>query len=762
MRKNDKTLIIVESPAKIKTISKILGPDYKIMSTFGHIKDLPEDSLGVEIDKDTGVVNLQYTPLKGKKSVITDICKQASQSDVVLLGSDNDREGEVISWHIAEEIKKSAKKAAIFRIVFNEITKPALEKAITQKSQVDLDKVYAQQARRVVDRWVGYEVSPILWRKLSKGLSAGRVQSAALLLICARDKEIQEFIPEESWSIHLEFESKKGLFKSELYKINDKVCKIKDKKSANEILEKIKQESSFQVSQITDKQRSSSPLAPFTTSTIQQDAFNKLGFSVDKTMTLAQKLYEGVPLEDQTSPMALITYMRSDSTRLSDTFLEQARKYIDHNFGDKYLPKKAVQYSKDGAQDAHEAIRPVSVTVTPDIAKKHLEKDLAKLYELIWRRSVACQMSPAVFAQRQILVAGGNFIFKATGSTLIFEGFLKTYKPEEDVEEAKSGLLPDLAEKTAVEAKKPVSKQHFTEPPPRYTQASIVKEMEKQGIGRPSTYANTISTILKREYVAVEKKKFFPTELGLAVTQMLSKNLPDIINVSFTAKMEADLDKIAAGKANKDQTLITFYKHFEKDLEKFRGSSSGGKEAIITELECPECKKQRLSIKFSRSGQFLGCPGYPECTFTANFARATNGSIKIVEKTTQVRKIDKKCPDCNNDLVERVGKFGPFISCSAFPKCKYILQEKMQSPCPLCGKDMIKKVWRKGVMWGCTGYPKCKNAIFGDIQETPCPKCKRPYLLLEKNTKSGVEKLVCSDKSCGFEQEAQGDRTIED
>lgn len=753
MKKNDKTLIIVESPAKIKTISKFLGPDYKVMSTFGHIKDLPEDVLGVDIDSALGVVNLQYTPLKGKKTVIADICKQASQSDVVLLGSDNDREGEVISWHIGQEIKKSSKKAEMFRIVFNEITKSALEKAIANKSQVDLDKVYAQQARRVVDRWVGYEVSPVLWRKLAKGLSAGRVQSAALLLICNREKEIQDFIPEESWTVHLDFESQKGVFKTDLYKIKDKVCKIKDKVVANEIIERVKKESSFSVSQIVDKQRTKSPLAPFTTSTIQQDAFNKLGFSVDKTMLLAQRLYEGVPLEDKNSPVALITYMRSDSFRLSDTFLDQARTYIDHHFGDKYLPKKAIQYSKDGAQDAHEAIRPVAVSVTPEIAAKHLEKDLAKLYELIWRRSMACQMSPALFAQRQILVAGGDFIFKAVGSTLLFDGFLKTYKPEEDEDEDKVAQLPDLKEKDSVDPKKPAGKQHFTQSPPRYTQASIVKEMEKQGIGRPSTYANTISTILKREYVATEKKKFFPTELGLAVTQLLSKNLPDIINISFTAKMEEDLDKIAAGKANKDKVLIDFYAHFSKELEKFKGVG-GGKEPIATELDCPDCKKQKLSIKFSRTGQFLGCPGYPECAFTSNFMRDTDGAIKIIEKnTTEVKKINKKCPECKSDLVERVGRFGPFVSCSAFPKCKYIPQDKLQTPCAACGKEIVKKMWKKGVMWGCNGYPKCKFAIFGDVEETPCPKCKKPYLLIQKDIKSGAEKLACADKACGFERD---------
>lgn len=723
------------------------------MSTFGHIKDLPEKVLGVEINK-KGQVQLEYAPLKGKATVISDICREAAKSGSILLGSDNDREGEVISWHIGEEIKRATKTKSIHRIVFNEITKTALLAAISDKSEVDMDKVEAQQARRVVDRWVGYEVSPILCRKLSKGLSAGRVQSAALMLVCDREKEILAFVPEESWSINADMDSKKGAFKADLYKVKGKALKIKTKKSADELLKQIKATKDFKVSDVIDKERSKKPLPPFMTSSLQQDSFNKLGFSVDKTMTLAQKLYEGVPLADKNSPQALITYMRSDSSRLSDTFLKEARTYIDKKFGKPYLPGKAVQYAKSGAQDAHEAIRPVALSVTPEIAKKHLEKDMARLYELIWRRSVSCQMSPAKFAQRQILVTGGDYTLKANGSTLIFDGFLKTYKPEEDTKDEKTALLPDLAKDDPTKLKKAGSKQHFTQPPPRYTQASLVKEMEKQGVGRPSTYANTISTILKREYVVVDKKRFSPTELGTAVTEILSKNLPDIINVSFTAKMEEDLDKIAGGKAKRDLVLTDFRKKFEKDLEKFKKGGAGGKEPIATDVDCPDCKKTKLSIKFSRTGQFLGCPGYPDCSFTCNFTREPDGIIKCVEKQkAEVKKVGRPCPECKKDLVERVGRYGPFVSCSGFPKCRYVDQEKMKAPCPNCKKSVVKRVWRKGTMWGCSGYPKCKFAIFGDIEQKPCPKCKNPFLVIKKDTKTGIESLVCHEQKCDYSKD---------
>lgn len=755
MKNNDKTLIIVESPAKIKTISKFLGPDFKIVSTFGHIKDLPEDKIGVEIDKN-GIVKLEYKPLKGKSSVIADICKQAASATEILLGSDNDREGEVISWHIDQEIKKNTKTKKTFRITFNEITKSALEKAISEKTDIDMDKVQAQQARRVVDRWVGYEVSPILWRKISKGLSAGRVQSAVLLLVCQREREIKAFVPEESWSILANMLSEKGPLNAELFKVGGKSIKIKDKATADKIVEQIKLVKNFSVSQVTDKERLKNPMPPFMTSTLQQDAFNKLNFSVDKTMLIAQKLYEGLPLADPSSPQAFITYMRSDSLRLSDAFLKEAKAYINKEHGKDYLPSKTIVYEKKGAQDAHEAIRPITLSVTPEIAKKYLEKDIAKLYELIWRRSVACQMAPAKFSQRQILINGDDLVFKASGSTLLFDGFLKTYRPEEESSESekeneeKSETLPNLGQNDQVKIKKVTPKQHFTQPPPHYTQASLVKEMEKLGIGRPSTYSNTISTILKREYVTVDKKKFFPTELGIAVTDILSKNLPDIVDVTFTAKMEEDLDKIAAGQENKDEVLLAFYKKFQKELESFKKSSGEGKESIMTDLDCPECKKNKLAIKFSRMGQFVGCSAYPKCTFTSNFTRDEQDNIKLVEKTNTAVKLDKKCPECKKDLVERMGRFGPFVSCSGFPKCKYIEQQKMKTPCPDCGKEVTRRVWRKGTMWGCSGYPKCKFAIFGDIEETPCPKCKKPYLLISKNQATGEAKLVCQDQKCAY------------
>ena len=642
MNSNGPKLIIVESPAKIKTISKFLGKDYKIMSTFGHVKDLPSKKIGVEWDEKTKHINLEYDVLKDKSQVINDICKQAKASSEVFLASDPDREGEIISWHIGQEIEKVfADEAKIYRITFNEITKPAILEAIGHKTEIDLDKVQAQQARRVLDRWVGYEVSPILWRKIKKGLSAGRVQSVALLLICNREHAIQDFKPEEYWSVH-------GLFKidakqtmlAELIKIDDKQIKLKNKKETDEVLDGLKKES-FLISKITDSIRSKKPLPPFMTSTLQQDAYNKLGFSVDKTMTIAQKLYEGVQLGQDTE--ALITYMRTDSLRISDTALSATREFIEKEYGDKYLPKTANTYSKEGAQDAHEAIRPINVSRSPDIVGKFMEKDALKLYELIWKRFVACQMTAAEYALRQVEISGGKFLFRVTGSTLKFDGFLKVYQIEDEEGEKDVIKLPkDLKERDPLTLQKIDPKQHFTQPPPRYTEASLVKELEKLGIGRPSTYATILSTIQKRGYAEKEKKKFLPTELGRAVSDMLSKNLPDIINVSFTANMEEKLDKIEQGDVKRDEVLNEFYEKFRKDLIQFGGKDIG-KKSIQANIKCPECKSE-LYIRFGKTGDFLGCSNYPECKFTSNFERDETGVIRLVSSASKSQATDLTCP----------------------------------------------------------------------------------------------------------------------
>ncbi|MEX0849724.1 MAG: type I DNA topoisomerase [Candidatus Dependentiae bacterium] len=744
-----KKLLIVESPAKIKTISKFLGSDFKIMSTVGHIMDLPSKKLGVTLNDDT--IELEYVPLDRKERVIADICKAAATAQEIYLAPDPDREGEIIAWHIGQEIEKLIKdKSRIHRITFNEITKPAIQQAILEKNHIDLDKVAAQQARRVLDRWVGYEVSPILWRKLQKGLSAGRVQSVALRLICEREEAIRNFKPDEYWSITGTFEHNKDKFDAVLTHINKKKIEIKDKKKADEVVAEIKK-NNYVVTEVKDKKRIKNPVAPFMTSTLQQAAFNRMGFSVKKTMTIAQKLYEGLPFKDPSSPVALITYMRTDSLRLSDTAIGQARDYIGKTFDKTYLPTKANVYAKGGkAQDAHEAIRPIDTSITPEIAKKYLSRDEARLYELIWQRFVACQMKSAIYAQRQVVIDGGKYTFKVTGSTLIFDGFLKVYGVDEDEKEKKTAIPKDIKAKDPLGLKKINPKQHFTQPPPKYSEGSLVKELEKEGIGRPSTYAAILSTIQARKYVTLEKKRFMPTELGMAVTKMLVDNLPKIMNVKFTALMEEDLDKIAQGELERDALLREFYAAFKKDLDAFLGNDKT-KKAEPTDVQCPKCKQHQLAIRFGKAGAFLGCLGYPDCDFTSNFKRNEDGTLELIQAEAP-KLLEEVCPKCGKNLREVRGKFGMFKACSGYPECKFIPQVKASFKCLSCKKgDIIQRKWRGGTMYGCSNYPKCKFAIFSDIEEIPCPECKLPFLM-KKFDKDGNITLVCSEKTCGYKK----------
>ncbi len=748
-------LLIVESPAKIKTISKFLGKDFKIMSTFGHVRDLPERKLGITRDEKTHAIELQYVTISDKKDVVASICKEASKCGEVFLASDPDREGEIIAWHIGEEIKKVFHDAdKIYRITFNEITEPAIKEAMQHKTKVDIDKVNAQQARRILDRWVGYEVSPILWKKIAKGLSAGRVQSVALMLVCTREEEILNFKPEESWTVHAIFTLSDGsTVHAELFKISKKAAKLGTKEDADDVISQLAK-AAYAVGQITDKKRAKSPLPPFMTSTLQQDAFNKLGFSVEKTMSVAQRLYEGVPLSKKDEPEALITYMRTDSLRISDTAMKAVRDYVKEEYGKEYLPKTSNQYAKKGAQDAHEAIRPINIEYTPQKIGKLLKPDEAKLYDLIWKRFVACQMTPAEYFQRQVLIEGGKFTFKANGSTLIFDGFLKVYMDEDEETEKAVKIPKDIAENMPLKIGNVAGKQHFTQPPPRYSEATLVKELEKQGIGRPSTYAATLSTIQKRQYVNKDNKRFSPTELGKEVNSMLTKNLPDIINVTFTAKMEEDLDKIAQGDADRDKVLNEFYVEFKKDLVAF-GGNEVAKKALSTDLKCPTCEKP-LVIRFGRAGQFAGCSGFPECKFTSNVTKNEDGTFALRQDEGPSLEELGACPQCGKPLTKRMGRFGPFVSCSGYPDCKYIHQDALKMPCPLDGGKVTKRRWRGGSFWGCANYPTCKFAIFGAVEETPCPKCKSPYLMVQK-AKDGSGKLACPNKECGYSKVIEED-----
>lgn len=755
-----KKLLIVESPAKIKTISKFLGKEFKIMSTLGHIKDLPPKKIGVKVDK-KGNIDIEYVVIADKEKIIADICKEASTSGEVFIAPDPDREGEIIAWHIAQDILKVIKdKTIVHRIAFNEITESAVKAAIENSGEIDMPKVAAQQARRVLDRWVGYEVSPVLWKKIAKGLSAGRVQSVALRLICDREEAIREFKPEEYWSIEGDFLHGKSHILAALTHINDKKADVTNQTDAEAIVAKIKK-TDFAIESITDKTRLKNPTAPFMTSTLQQAAFNQLGFTVKKTMQIAQKLYEGIALGRDDSPTALITYMRTDSLRISDTALKQTREYIGKTFSKEYLPAKANAYEKGKkaakTQDAHEAVRPIDVYITPEKLKTQLsakDKDLFRLYELIWKRFVACQMTSAQYAQRQVVITGKEFTFKVTGSTLIFDGYLKVYAAETDADEEKEGkvILPaSIKAKDDLDLNKIDPKQHFTQPPPKYTEGSLVKEMEKEGIGRPSTYATIMSTIQARSYTTLDdKKRFTPTELGMIVTKMLVENLPDIMDVKFTAHMEEDLDKVAQGELERDALLLKFHTAFQKDLTKFKGSDGAGRVVEKTEVVCPNCKKSTLIVRFGKTGEFLGCPNYPECTFTCNFQRTAENKLECVE-AQPLPVLDEKCPQCSSPLRQVVGRFGPFIACSNYPNCKYIHQVKAKFPCPLDGGEIVQRKWRGGSFWGCKNYPNCKFAVFGDIEEIPCPDCKAPFLV-KKVAKDGTVTLTCNDKKCGYKK----------
>ncbi len=742
-----KKLLIVESPAKIKTIAKFLGKEFSIMSTVGHIKDLPKNDLGITMG-DT--ITLEYVTIDKKEKTIKDLVKEAKNCDEIYLAPDPDREGEIIAWHAEQEILKVAKPEQIHRISFNEITKTAILDAIANPSVVDVKKVAAQQARRVLDRWVGYEVSPILWRKITKGLSAGRVQSVALKIICLREAEIRAFKVEEYWSIEAIFtNNQQEKITAALTHFNKKAIKIENQDKVNEILAQLKQEQ-FSIESITDKKRTKNPVAPFITSSLQQAGANKLGFPVKKIMSLAQNMYEGVALGDPKNPVALITYMRTDSTRLSQTAIDQARDFIPKMYGKDYLPATANIYSqKNAAQDAHEAIRPIDVNVTPDDIKPYVEADIYKMYNLIWTRFIACQMKPALYAQRQVVIAGGKYSFRVTGSTLLFDGFLKAYQMEDEEEDEKNVKVPqNIEEKDPLSLGKVDPKQHFTQPPPRYSEATLVKELEKLGIGRPSTYATILSTIQARTYVTIEKKRFVPTELGSKIVEMLSENLPKIMDTQFTALMEEDLDKVAQGDMQRDTLLREFYASFSQDLAKFKEDTSK-RNTIPTDVTCPQCDAQKLVIRIGKTGEFIGCPGFPECKFTSNFTRQEDGTITLVA-AKEPELLAEACPNCQKPLRLMTGRFGEFTACSGYPECKYVKQNIAPFPCPGCSGNIVERKWRGGKFWGCAAYPTCKFAIFSDIENRPCPECKAPYLLKKVN-KEGIM-ISCSEKTCSHKE----------
>ena len=623
-------LVIVESPAKAKTIEKYLGSDYKVIASVGHIIDLPPNELGVDVDNN---FEPKYIVIEGKEKVISSLKSNAKKADAVYLAPDPDREGEAIAWHIASQIDKNK---PVKRVLFNEITKKGILDGINNPGDININRVNAQQSRRILDRLVGYLVSPLLWKPLKYGLSAGRVQSVALRLICEREEEIEKFVPVESWSINADFliqgdkKEEKGTLKAKLDKISGIKAEIKTEAEANKILESMPKD--FKVSDVEEKAVKQSPAEPFITSRMQQEAIRKLGFTSKKTMSVAQSLYEGVELAE--GPVGLITYMRTDSTRISPEAVDEAKNYITKTFGEEYTSKnKKISKKNNNVQDAHEAIRPTSVLRTPESIKKYLSADQYKLYKLIWERFVSSQMSEAIYNQTVVRLTGDKYEFKATARVLAFAGFTKLYleSKEEDVkndEDDETTISFKIAKETPALRDKTEKKQHFTQSPPRYTEATLVKTLEQQGIGRPSTYAAIISTIVDRKYTELIEKKFHPTELGRIVNKILIENFPKIFEVKFTANMEKELDQIEDGSQNWHNVLSSFYKSFDKELK----SATDGKISanLETNKKCPICNSD-LVIKMGKNGAFVACTKYPECKFTSNFKRNEKGEIELVE-----------------------------------------------------------------------------------------------------------------------------------
>jgi len=750
-----KSLLIVESPAKVATLKKIVGKDFIIKASVGHLKDLPKKKLGVDVEKN---FEPSYITIRGKGKILDELKSAAKKSDNIYLAPDPDREGEAIAYHIENEVAKHT-KGKIFRVSFNEITKKAVMEAINNPTELNVNRVNAQQARRVLDRLVGYKISPLLWKKVQRGLSAGRVQSVALRILCDREKEIQAFKTEEYWSITVGMEgSNPPEFEAKLAKVANEKVEIHNQDEADAIVKKV-QASDFVLENITRKERRRKPAAPFITSALQQEASRKYRFTPKKTMMLAQRLYEGVTMGKK-GTVALITYMRTDSTRLSDEALVQVREFVETSYGKDYLPKEPNLYkSKKSAQEAHEAIRPTDVNLEPKSIKEHLEKDMFLLYELIWARTVACQMTPAVFDATTFDIHAADCLFRANGSVMKFQGFMKAYvETEEDTGEVQTEpaggkpgdrLLPALEKGEALKMKKIDPEQHFTQPPPRYSEAALVKALEEQGIGRPSTYAPIISVIKDREYATSEERRLIPTELGNLVTELLVESFPDILTSEFTANMEDQLDQIEEGKTQWKKALKDFYTPFEKELEvaekKMRDIKA---EVEETDEVCEKCQSPMI-IKRGRFGKFMACSGYPECKST----KPIPGEDGTGPDGTP-EKVEGDCDKCSSPLVLKVGRFGKFIACSNYPDCKFTKPVSLGVDCPEadCKGYISSRRSKKGRnFYGCSEYPNCKFVSWDKPVKDACPEseCDSPYLV-EKWKKNEGKFVLCP--KCGYKR----------
>ena len=818
-----KNLVIVESPAKAKTINKYLGKDYLVKASIGHIKDLPSKGLGVDVDDDFKPTYevIPDSRKRNNKKIVAELKKAAKEAEAVYLAADPDREGEAICQHLAEEIVPKRPAKPTYRVMFNEITKRAVNEAFEHPKQIDQNLVDSQQARRVLDRLVGYKVSPLLCRTVGGKLSAGRVQSVALRMVVEREREIENFIKTEYWTVFANLGAKlPPAFDARLFKVGEQTVKtsgfdqdikkneilIKDEATATDIVVEAEKQP-FIVSEVTKKERKRNPVPPFITSKLQQEAARKLGFAVKRTMMVAQKLYEGIEIGAEGS-VGLITYMRTDSTRVSDAALGELRDFVGKQYGPSYLPEKPIHYrSKKDAQDAHEAIRPTDVTRTPDSLASYLNNDELRLYRLIWQRTVASQMTPAVFDQTTIDIGAGRFLFRATGSVQKFDGFLKIYqegrdeKTEEDEEAERT--LPPVEKGEKLTLNKVTPEQHFTDPPPRFTEATLVKALEEKGIGRPSTYAAIMTTIVAREYVEKLEGRFHPTDLGKTVNDLLIQGgFADLFNETYTARMEEELDSVEEGKLKWTDALHDFYGKFSSDLVKFTkytkdikdvetpteevclkcetkgmvlkwgrfgkylkclncgasrdaepkeaadGNKAAGQVAGSDGIEEPEpcdlCGKP-MQLKRGRFGPFLGCTGYPECK---NIRKISKGGAVAPAPVP----LDEKCPVDDAQLVKRFGRFGEFISCSNYPKCKYIKQETTGVSCPrpgCTGEIVVKKSKRGKAFYGCSQYPNCDAVYWNKPVLEPCPNCQAPFLL-EKTTKKQGTFRYCANEECGY------------
>jgi DNA topoisomerase-1 len=798
-----KALVIVESPAKAKTINKYLGKQYVVKASLGHIKDLPKKDLAVDVEHG---FEPRYEIIEGKRKLLSELKQAAKGVESIYLAADPDREGEAICFHLQEELQgKKNGGPQIYRVMFNEITKNAIQKAFQNPGMVDEKLVDAQQARRVLDRLVGYKISPLLWDKVRRGLSAGRVQTVALRVIVERESEIAAFIKNEYWTIDAGLAARKTpLLNAHLIKKDDQAPELGNQEATDQVVAQL-DGAEYIVKSVGTREKRRNPVAPFITSTLQQESSRKLRFSVKRTMILAQRLYEGIDLGKE-GAVGLITYMRTDSTRVSEDALQEARAYIAVKFGPEFLPESANIYkSKKDAQDAHEAVRPTSMEHSPDDVAKYLAEDELKLYRLIWNRFVASQMTPAVFDQTTIDISArgkdsGDYLFRATGSVLKFGGFLKVYEEgkdqaDEEDEEMKH-RLPAVAEGEHLKLRSLAPEQHFTEPPPRYNEATLVKKLEADGVGRPSTYASILSTIQEREYVRKEGGRFYPTELGRVVTGLLLENFDDIFDVQYTARMEEELDEIEAGKIAWRVAIGEFYEKFDKDLKHAEEHMTNIKRMERpTDLICEKCGKP-LVIKWGRHGSFIACTGYPDCTYTRELTvdlpdvdkidLAEQGDEEYCEncgrpmvlkkgrfgtffactgypdcKTTKpiggTQKkpdvpLDEKCPVCGSNMVLKTGRFGEFTACGNYPACKHVKQKTIGMKCPECSEgEVVERRSKRGkTFYGCNRWPDCNFVTWGKPVQEKCPECGGPYMV-EKWLKAGPV-LQCPNADCKHKQ----------